>query len=113
MTGVVQVTGVRIATVKPRKPIPKISKKQIARQKILNEIRHRWWNEGKRTCGICKKEITDFNNYILDHILPRKMGRSANICGTDSESNLQPSHGYPCNTLKGSRRNFSLYTWTM
>lgn len=65
----------------------------------LDEIRNRWWKEGRRTCGICRKQISARANYTLDHISP-------GTAKSDAESNLQPAH-YDCNIEKGSRRNFT------
>lgn len=93
---------------KPRKPIPSrkkrprpVSKTQRLRLKALKLIRDRWWAEGKRTCGICGKEILERDEYTLDHIEPGS-------AKSDAEDNLQPAHFY-CNVfLKGSKRNFTL-----
>lgn len=84
----------------PAKSIPKVSVKQRAKQQKLNEIRHRWWIERERVCGICSLGITAFEDYVLDHIKPRGMGGGTR---DDSEANLQPTH-WRCNALKGSRR---------
>lgn len=82
------------------KAVNKVSNKQKKRLAALKVIRDRWWSEGKRTCGICRRFIMERDEYTLDHIIPGH-GKS------DHESNLQPAH-WLCNSLKGSRRNFSL-----
>lgn len=69
-----------------------LSKAQMQRK------RRQWWIEKKRTCHICLCPISDYSNYVLDHIIPAK-GHLKN----DADSNLGPAHHYPCNLLKGSR----------
>jgi hypothetical protein len=93
--------------IRKRKPIPSrkkrprpVSKTQRLRLKALKLIRDRWWAEGKRTCGICGKEILERSEYTLDHIEPGS-------AKSDAEDNLQPAH-WLCNHIKGSRRNFTL-----
>lgn len=86
---------------KPRtKRIRKVSKKQRAKIAARKVIRIRWWAEGNRTCGICGKEILEFEDMTNDHIEP-------GYAKDDSEKNLQPAHQL-CNLLKGSRRNFKI-----
>ena len=85
---------------RPAKPIIKVSTKQAAKQANLNKIRIRWWDEGRRECGICHCPISSFNDYVLDHRKPRGMGGGKR---DDSEENLQPAH-YLCNLEKGSKR---------
>src|SRR5215472_10871926 len=73
--------------------------RQKARLARLDEIRERWWKEGRRTCWLCKKPIEFRANYTLDHKEPGKMGG----CKNDDESNLAPAC-WDCNEKKGSRR---------
>lgn len=79
--------------------IPTQRERQTARLKMLDEIRNRWWKEGKRTCALCHKEIRNRADYTLDHIIPGKAGG----CKDDAEANLQPAH-WDCNVAKGSTR---------
>ena len=68
-------------------------------RKRLKKLRYKWWDEGRRICGICGKEIVDFYEYVLDHKKPGKMGG----CKDHSEENLGPAH-WLCNLEKGSKR---------
>lgn len=56
-------------------------------------------HEGHYVCGICGKTV-HIDDMELDHIEPR----SGSPESMYDFSNLQPSHGWPCNRLKGSRR---------
>ena len=56
-------------------------------------------------CGICHKEMTDYSNIAPDHILPKGNGGAR---ADDRPANIQAVHHFPCNTLKGSQRNFTL-----
>lgn len=80
--------------------IRKVSAKQRKKIAARRELRVRWWNEGRRTCGICGFPIVDFSEMTNDHILPGS-------AKDDSPKNQQPAHGI-CNQLKGSKRNYTM-----
>ena len=82
------------------KPIRKATAGQRKRIAVRRTIRERWWDEGRRICGICDKQILTFEEMVNDHIEPGS-GKD------DSEANQQPAHGI-CNLIKGSNRNFKL-----
>lgn len=88
------------STIAPkRSSIRRVSAKQRKKIAARKVIRLRWWAEGNRTCGICKKTISSLEETTLDHILPGS-GKD------DSEKNLQMAH-IICNNEKGSRRNYT------
>lgn len=56
-------------------------------------------HEGFYVCGICGKSV-HMSDMELDHIIPR----SGDPASRYDFANLQPTHGWPCNQKKGSKR---------
>lgn len=83
-----------------RKPPNKVSAKQREKIDSRKELCKRWWNEGRRTCGICHERIESFEDMVPDHVEP-------GYAKSEDESNLQPAHSL-CNLEKGSQRNFTI-----
>jgi len=83
----------------PKKFVRRVSAKQRKRMAARKKLREQWWAEGKRTCGICGREILEFEDMTNDHKLPGS-------AKSEAPENLQPAH-HLCNLLKGSKRNYS------
>ena len=65
------------------------------------KLRKKYWaDHPKVMCGICGKEILQWEDFEFDHIEPRGMGGARR---NDIGSNLRPAH-HACNSRKGSRR---------
>ena len=87
------------STIKPGKFVRRVSAKQRKRMAARKKLREQWWAEGRRTCGICGREIVEFSDMTNDHKLPGS-------AKSEAKENLQPAH-HICNLLKASKRNYS------
>jgi 5-methylcytosine-specific restriction endonuclease McrA len=74
--------------VKPKKPIPKISKKKKKRLKetggekaIFLEV----WNERCHNCEVCGKALKELKAHTIDHKIPKSRGEKYRL----DKNNLQ------------------------
>jgi len=59
-----------------------------------NIKKHLWLNINKRTCFVCGRQITDYNDCSIEHKIPLGLG------GSNRLDNLALSHK-KCNKIKG------------
>ena len=67
----------------------------------ITRLRHIIWSTHPHTCWLCGEPINTWREFEIDHVLPREHG------GTDTLTNLRPSHGRlsaeRCNQRRGSK----------